>query len=194
MIISLINKKGGAGKTTSAAYIASCLVESGAKVRCLDLDPDASLTKWSSTGTLTFPVEPSNSEDLEKNLVNDTDDFIVVDTQPGDDAVIYRVASFSDEIIVPLAATGLDLGRLPSTLRILADVERMRNKALVSVLLTRVDNRQSISKEAQETLSDLGVPLLDSRIRDLARYKQLTTPTYLDEYQSVLVELGVLNA
>ena len=44
IIISLLNHKGGVGKTTSAVNIGAGLVEKGRKVLLVDLDPQANLT------------------------------------------------------------------------------------------------------------------------------------------------------
>jgi len=45
-IISLLNQKGGSGKTTSSVNLAAFLAEEKKNVLLIDLDPQASATKW----------------------------------------------------------------------------------------------------------------------------------------------------
>ena len=40
-VISLINQKGGVGKTASANAISACLKHKGYRVLCIDFDPQA---------------------------------------------------------------------------------------------------------------------------------------------------------
>jgi chromosome partitioning protein len=44
MIIAVANQKGGVGKTTTVAYVASAMAAHGCRVLAVDLDPQASLT------------------------------------------------------------------------------------------------------------------------------------------------------
>lgn len=190
-IISLVNRKGGVSKTTSSVYIAMCLHKSGNQVTGIDTDPEKSWLKWHSADVLPYPVIEGDRDNL-TNQIKQLKGFIVIDTPPNDGEIIYKAASISDEVIIPLAATALDVNRLASTLNAIADVEEMRNKALASVLLTKWQENLVISKEVELALAEQEVPLIDTRIRSLTRYQGFDTPSYLDEYQAVLHELEIL--
>lgn len=57
-VISIVNQKGGCGKTTTAVNLAGCLAAGGARVLLVDLDPQAH-------ATLAFGIDP---EALDRNL------------------------------------------------------------------------------------------------------------------------------
>ncbi len=78
VIISLLNHKGGVGKTTSAINIGAGLVELGKRVLLVDLDPQANLTL-----SLGIPRQPSTiyeairgESDLEPYIVKEGMDVI----------------------------------------------------------------------------------------------------------------------
>ena len=190
MIISLVNRKGGVTKTTSCAYIAMCLYKAGHNVTGVDTDPEKSWEKWHSSGSLPYSVIESTGEQLQEKIKT-LKGYIVIDTPPNDGEILFQAGAVSDEIIIPLEATGLDVNRIASTLKSIATVEKMRGKPLASVLLTKWKGQQNISKEVETELNHANVPLLDSRIRDLTRYKSFNTPSYLEEYQNVLKELEI---
>ena len=190
-VIALVNRKGGVSKTTSSVYLAMCLHRAGEPVIGVDTDPEKSWLKWHAAGALPYPVLEGERDALTKQ-VKSLEGFVVIDTPPNDGEIIYKASSVSDEVIIPLAATALDVNRLASTLNAVADVEEMRDRPLASVLLTKWREDLIISKEVEAALAEQEVPLLDTRIRSLTRYQGFDTPTYLDEYRNVLTELEIL--
>ena len=190
-VVSFVNRKGGVSKTTSSVYLAMCLHQAGKQVTGVDTDPEKSWLKWHAAEVLPYEVVEGDRDNLTKQI-KEIEGFVVIDTPPNDGEIIYKAASISDEVIIPLAATALDVNRLASTLNAVADVEEMRNRPLASVLLTKWQDNLVISKEVEADLAEQEVPLLDARIRSLTRYQGFGTPTYLEEYQAVLTELEVL--
>ena len=192
-IIGIVNRKGGTAKTTSAAYIATCLHVANKKVMGLDTDPDKSWHKWYSTDVLPYPVEVIDLDELKDKIQVYSDHWLVIDTPPNDPEAVYEVAEIADEIIVPLSPTALDINRLVTTLKVVARIEKERGP-LASVLLIKWRPNLSISKEALDLLKTQDMPVLEQKVRLLTRYTSFGTPDYLDEYQAVLEEMEVLNA
>ncbi len=194
MIIALVNRKGGTGKTTSAAYLAQALHKAGRDVLGIDLDEEMSWKKWHNSGALPYEVIAHSRKDALSGPLESHRGDVVIDTPPNDGEVIYKVSSIANEVIVPLSATSLDLNRLFSTLKTIEDIEKLRETPLASVLLTRWQGSHTLSQEAVSALEEQQTPLISARIRQLTRYAGFGTPEFLDEYEAVLKELEVIGA
>ena len=96
MNILLCNGKGGTGKTTMAVLLAHALAQAGKRVALLDLDPQATATKW---------LDELNGSGSESPTVGKYDrtqeyDAVFVDTPPRLDALAPALASCSVAVLV----------------------------------------------------------------------------------------------
>jgi chromosome partitioning protein len=140
-VIVLANEKGGSGKTTSAMHVITALLKAGQKVASVDADSrQKSLThyvanrrRWSKkTGIRLelpnhFAIERANGPSVDENEaaefaafaaavngVENTHDFVVVDT-PASDSYLMRLAhAMADTLITPLNDSFVDFDVLAS--------------------------------------------------------------------------------
>lgn len=189
-VIAVVNRKGGVSKTTTCGYISECLLQANRKVTGVDTDPEKGWVKWRRAANFDYPVLEATAETV-ATVIKELSGFIVIDTPPNDGEIIFSAGLLADEIIIPVAATGHDVSRLQSTLAIVERVEQAKQKPLASVLLTRWKHGTRISKEVVEHLSTRDIPVAQTRIKNLTRYEAFGQPSYLEEYEAFLKEIGV---
>ena len=191
MIVVLANLKGGVGKTTSALYFAAVAQEKGLDPVILDADNERSALEWAEAGELPFEVIEARKDGLARQAraLQKEGRTVIVDPPPNSREILWAAAAVADRVVVPVAPTGVDVNRLRGTLEVLLDVEATRGELDTSILLVRWDRRKKLAREAEELLAKF--PLLDARIRDLARYEDGfgSSPSYLEEYELAWMEV-----
>ena len=158
-LISVGNKKGGVGKTTTAMQLAQSLGKHGKTVL---LDADEALqcaVKWRSGDydgwTFTALRYSAASE-------ADTQDakYLVLDTkggETGDD--LLQLARQSDLLLIPTKPDGLSTDGLLETLQDLIDAGVSNYRVLI------VANEGTRGEELREALIEQGVPVISTIVR-----------------------------
>lgn len=124
-VLTIANRKGGAGKSTCAAHLAVEASRAGYKTILIDLDPQKTLENWWGKREEEEPyLTDSSSSDLEtkiSDLKTKGFDVCIIDT-PGDASVTsVNAIKVGDLVLVPSKATAPDLSAIGRTIAMLKE-------------------------------------------------------------------------
>lgn len=165
MIVSVINIKGGTGKTTTAIALASAAAADGREAIVYDADPQSSASLWSMTADqigdpMPFAVESANIATVRKmgGYAGDPDRWAFVDCPPSGH-VMDEAMRAADLVVVPTTPSPADMVKSYETVAVLdkADVP-------YAMLLTRVIPRTLTYKQSMIEIEDRGVNYFETAI------------------------------
>ena len=161
--LSIINQKGGAGKTTLALHLAVAWSLSGRNTAVLDLDPQASAAKWSDRRDSELPVvlsaHASRLDHEMKRIKQMGGEVLVLDTAPRLDSAALEAAKVSGLVVVPCRPAILDLEAVANTL----DLVRTTGKPAI-VVMNSVGVRGGEAAEAADAVAALGTTVCPIRL------------------------------
>ncbi len=163
-IISVVSQKGGAGKTTIATNLAVLAEQAGHPTVLLDLDPQATATKWGDKRQGTPPdVVAAQAGRLGKIL----DDarrqgarVAIIDTAPAADTAALEAVKAADLVLVPCQPSDFDLGAVGATVRVAGQIAGKPS----FVVMNAVPPTSRITDEAVSALAEAGMRVAPVRI------------------------------
>lgn len=178
-IYTLVQRKGGVSKSTTAICLAGELHRRGLRTLLVDADhQQGSALSWSDIAAekeVEGPTTVALGEGLGKQLPQLTPAFerVVVDTPGRIGKESVEALSLSDVAIIPTSGSPLDLEGAAQTSVIVRGVQDYRPHLGAVVLLTRVDTRTALSRGASEALAPLEMPILKARLSSRAAFQEL---------------------
>jgi chromosome partitioning protein len=173
MVISLINQKGGVGKTTTAINIASALAAKKLNVLMVDADPQGSVLQWQSTGAnREFDVVQLPAPELRGQIGKHRQafDHVVIDSPPALSHVSREIAASSDLAIIPIAPSSLDIWSSRETIRLVSDVGRSHPGLSARLLVYRKVPGTRLAAEARDALNSYGLDVFKTEISQRIAY------------------------
>lgn len=166
-VLTVANRKGGAGKSTCAAHIAVEAVKNNIKTILIDMDPQKTLEMWWQKRKEELPaLVDASPENLPQILMKlaDSFDLCIIDT-PGD-ASMNAIVSIkaADIVVIPSKPTAPDLTAIGRTISIVED-----NKKPFVFIITQITIRTKTAIQAASVLSQFG-PLAPSSISNRISY------------------------
>lgn len=115
LVIATLSPKGGAGKTTMAATLASSLADLGFRVGMIDADPNYPLHRWASKDRLgdkiTVSVDTDPDGDAMMSNIKEVaanNHFVIVDTEGTANRRGERACLMADLVLIPFNPSPLD--------------------------------------------------------------------------------------
>ena len=161
--ISLIQQKGGCGKTTVCVHLAAELksIFPDLKIAIADADPQKSATRWILRNKdPKIKVYTVGSDGLGKNLKRELSeidaDITLIDLPPSVDSISLRAALASDLMLVPIGPTAVDIDAAKAALDICQDAVELDSRKKYLMVPTRIQSSTSEYKELYPLLESWG--------------------------------------
>ncbi len=183
-VISFLQEKGGAGKTTISTNVSRGLKLRGYKVLLVDSDPQGSTRDWNEAnlGSL-VPVVGLDRETLHvdiKALMADYD-FVIIDGAPQLSKMSASAIKCSDIILIPVQPSPYDIWASLDLVELIKSRQGVTNGIPeAAFIISRVIKNTKLSKEVNDTLAEYGIPVFDSFTSQLVAY-----PTSASDGKSV---------
>ena len=161
MRLVVTNTKGGAGKSTTAMYLAEAAQREGLDVEVWDADPQGTAITWSDEAhdngqPLSFPVVGIHPKSVSSKQKQGR--ITIVDTGPGDPGTINAAVNAADFVVIPTGPGGAEVERALST------YNSVRAAAPTAILLTKFRKIETDSLETWRTFQSSDLPIFDTRI------------------------------
>ena len=175
-IISVLNPKGGSGKTTISTNLARSLYERGHSVLLVDSDPQGSARDWHAANE-TNPIElvaldrPNNVKTLTSMAANY--DFIVVDGAAKLEDMIAACIKVSDFVLIPVQPSPYDIWAASD----LVDFIKARQEVtdgipLAGFIVSRVVEGTRLGSDIRAALDEYALPIFETTISQRQVYPQ----------------------
>lgn len=185
-VISVLNQKGGSGKTTIATHLARAIQLKGFSVLLVDSDPQGSSRDWAAVNEENpVPVVGIDRPTIERDLKRIAEkDYVIIDGAPQAADLAISAIKASDIIIIPVQPSPYDIWATSDLVDLVKQrIEMTDGKLKAAFVVSRTIKGTKIGKEISVALSDYGLPVLETSITQRVIY-----PTSASVGSSVLDE------
>lgn len=175
-IISVLNPKGGCGKTTISTNLARALHDRGHSVLIVDSDPQGSARDWHASNE-DNPIElvaldrPNNVKTLTSMAANY--DYVVIDGAAKLEDMIAAAIKVSDFVLIPVQPSPYDIWAASDLVDFIkARQEVTDGSPLASFVVSRVVEGTRLGGDVRAALDEYGLSVCDTTITQRQVYPQ----------------------
>lgn len=190
-VISVVNQKGGVGKSTIACNLAVCAVNDGKRTLLIDADPQGSSLSFRAIREADDLKAVSITQPTIHKDIGDFENFdLVIIDAGGRDNTLFRSAisaATKGLLLIPVLPSQYDIWAAEDTFNVLKELRVYLDIPAYAVFNQTIQNT-TVSKEAKETLEEItaenDIKLLETVLYSRVDYKKsISQGLGVSEYQ-----------
>lgn len=166
MIVSILNQKGGTGKTTLAVNIAREYTKRQFKTLLVDSDSQGSALRWheeSGGDFIDLTCLPVTTLDKDVLKFKDAYQRIIIDGIPRVSPITVCAIKAADVVLIPVQPSPYDVWATEDLVRLVKDrIEITEGKLKAYFIVTRAIKGTLLNREIVEQLFSMGLPVFTS--------------------------------
>jgi len=175
-IISILNPKGGSGKTTLTTNLAWALHEAGHSVMVVDSDPQGSARDWhAATDDNPLPFvsldRPNNLRSIGGMAANY--DYVLVDGAAKLEDMLAAAIKVSDGVLIPVQPSPYDIWAASDLVDFIkARQEVTDGTPAAAFVITRLIEGTRLGEDVRAALTEYGLPVMATAVTQRQVYPQ----------------------
>lgn len=175
-IISLMNEKGGSGKSTIATNLATALHREGKRVILVDADPQGTARDWreaSPEGANLPPVIALDRPQMLDSIKSMNADYVIIDTPAKAETMAAGVVRISHVALVVIQPSGADVWASAATVKLIRQKIDVGGVIDAAFLVNRTSGQTKLSKEIKDgSWNEYGLEQLGATIGNRVAFAQ----------------------
>ena len=168
MIISLLNQKGGVGKTTLAIQVADVLARRGDRVLLIDADPQGSALDWAAArrGAPRFAVAGLPRASIYKELPALAQGYahVLIDGPPRVYEVARSAIMASDVVVIPVQPSPYDVWAAKEIVDLLGEAAVYKPGLISAFAINRKIANTALGRDVVEAMAEYPLPVLATAV------------------------------
>lgn len=172
-VISILNQKGGSGKTTIAINLARSYQLMGHSVLLVDSDRQGSARDWHSAdenNPLSLLILDNANIEKDIKLVIGQYDYIIIDGSPQATEIAISTIKIADFVLIPVQPSPFDLWATSNLVELVQQGRADRPTLKAGILLSRLAKNTTLGQEVGQVLGDFGLPVLNTTVGQRTAY------------------------
>jgi chromosome partitioning protein len=166
VVISIIQQKGGVGKTTLTVHLAHMIaaLRPKWKVAVADADSQQSAMQWINRGraqgissvTGYCVAQDGEGKSLRKDLSKIDADIVLIDLPPAIESISLRAALYADIMLVPVGASTLDIEAAKAAVNVCHEAQELDPRKRLLLVPSRVRTQTASARDLRPVLEQWG--------------------------------------